>query len=485
MQNLYLKRKTIVNIILIYILIAVCFFFVAGDSLFYRQTVSSMIDPQKVSEEIHKGDIIRQKLLTDVEELNGLNLYGATYARKNNDILTIKIIDSQNKIITEKSLSTIDLKDNSTWNVSFENKIVLEKDKAYFVEITSENGTDGNSISLYYGDSVSAARAEVSVELSKEELLRFNEKLMDGQLCVEVIGTDYFLTGPYYWEGVFVVGLLLITLLLHLYNCERNNKSNGILKILNSLIKYEFLINQLVSRDFKTKYKRSVLGVLWSFLNPLLTMAVQFVIFSTLFKSSIENYPIYLLSGIVCYNFFNEVAGMCMNSITGNDSLIKKVYVPKYIYPLSRSLSSCINFIFSLIPLFGVMLITGTEFHISIVLLIFATLCLYLFSLGVGLILATLMVFFRDTQFLWGVISMIWMYATPIIYPENILPAQLLTILKLNPLYHIIRFFRTVLISGVSPDPRSYIICLIMSFVPLAIGWYIFKKNEDKFVLYL
>lgn len=244
-------------------------------------------------------------------------------------------------------------------------------------------------------------------------------------------------------------------------------------------------MRQLVARDFKTKYKRSVLGVLWSFLNPLLTMMVQYIVFSTLFKSDIPNFRLYLLSGIVCFNFFSEATTMGLQSIVGNAALITKVYVPKYIYPVSRVFSSTINLLLSLIPLLAVMLLTGTPVRPAILLLPFGLLCLVTFCIGMGFILSAMMVFFRDTQFLWGVVSMLWMYATPIFYPESIIPAQYMVIYKCNPMYHIIRFVRIILIDGVSPEPKAYALCLIASFVPLVLGAVVFKKNQDKFILNL
>ena len=176
---------------------------------------------------------------------------------------------------------------------------------------------------------------------------------------------------------------------------------------------------------------------------------------------------------------------MALQSIVGNASLITKVYVPKYIYPVSRVFSSTINLLLSLIPLLAVMLLTGAPIRPAILLLPFGLLCLVAFCIGMGFVLSTLMVFFRDTQFLWGVVSMLWMYATPIFYPESIVPQQYMLLYKCNPLYHIIRFIRILLIDGVSPEPKAYLLCLIASVVPLAVGAVVFKKNQDKFILNL
>ena len=254
---------------------------------------------------------------------------------------------------------------------------------------------------------------------------------------------------------------------------------------MDAIRRYGFLMEQLVNRDFKAKYKRSVLGILWSFLNPLLMMMVQYVVFSTLFQSNIPNFPLYLLTGIVCFNFFNESTNMCLQSISGNAGLITKVYVPKYIYPVTRVLSSSINLMLSLIPLLLVMLITRTPIRPQVLLIVFGIFCLEIFCLGMGLILASLMVFFRDTQFIWGVLVTILNFATPIFYPESIIPARFMTLYKMNPLYHVIRFLRIVLMDGVSPEPKAYLLCLIACVVPLVLGVVVFKKNQDKFILYI
>ena len=288
-----------------------------------------------------------------------------------------------------------------------------------------------------------------------------------------------------YW--VVVIGIFLIIAGYVFWGVRRGlkGKNNLIVSFLTLCTKYSFLLHQLVNRDFKVKYKRSVLGVAWSFLNPLLTMGVQYVVFSTIFKSDTPNYPVYLLSGVVLYNFFIEAVGMGLTSITGNAQLIKKVYMPKYIYPLSKLLSSLINLGISFIPLIIVMLITKSPITWSLLLLIFDIICLLVFTFGIMLILATMMTFFQDTQFLWNVLSMIWMYFTPIFYTDTIIPEKYLKIYHINPLYQYINFARTCIINGTSPEATSYIWCILCSLVALVIGLFVFKKNQDKFVLHL
>lgn len=176
---------------------------------------------------------------------------------------------------------------------------------------------------------------------------------------------------------------------------------------------------------------------------------------------------------------------MCMTSITSNASLIKKVYIPKYIFPISKIISSLINFGLAIIPLFLVMLLTGIEFKFSLILLVFDILCLLAFILGMGLLLTTAMTFFQDTQFLWGIITMMWTYLTPMFYPESIIPARFLTLYHMNPMYQYITFARICIIDGISPEPMSYLWCVISSSIILILGIIVFKKNQDKFIMYL
>ncbi len=287
-----------------------------------------------------------------------------------------------------------------------------------------------------------------------------------------------------------------LVLLFSLFTVWQGSKGHMVfpVNILENFRRYGFLICQLVRRDFKTKYKRSVLGVLWSFLNPLLMMAVQFVVFSTIFRSgNFKDFPVYLISGIVLFNFFSESSSVGLTAITTNASLINKAYVPKYIYPLCKVLSSLINLGFSMIPLFAIILLryftAGTIPAISpmYLLLIFDLVCMLLFCFGVSLLLSALMVFFRDIQFLWGVIITIWTYLTPLFYDaaQMQLPAAVMSVYKLNPMYQFITFARSIILDGVSPGIYSYLACILCALIPLVIGGFVFQKTQKKFVLYL
>lgn len=249
--------------------------------------------------------------------------------------------------------------------------------------------------------------------------------------------------------------------------------------------KYRFLLGQLVSRDFKTRYKRSVLGVLWSMLNPLLTMCVQYLVFANLFRFDVDHYAVYLLIGTVTFNFFSEATQAALTSITGSASLITKVYIPTYIFPVSKVLSSCINLCFSTLALYPILFLQGLSlnwYHLMIPVLYLALIC---FSCGMGLILSALMVYFRDIQFLYGVIVVLWMYLTPLFYPVDIIPARFMGLYSLNPMYQYVSFFRTLVLEGTMPSLSSFGFCFGYAALFLLVGYLIFRKLKKNFILYI
>lgn len=257
--------------------------------------------------------------------------------------------------------------------------------------------------------------------------------------------------------------------------------------IVINLKRYSFLLQQLVSRDFKVKYKRSVLGIVWSLLYPLLTMAVMAIVFSNVFKFSTPgvSYLAYLLSGLVMFNYFNEASNLSMSSVIANFPLINKIYIPKYIFPLSKCLFVGINFLLTLIPLYVVLLATGTGVNIYHVFLPYVFVCLFMFTLGFGLILSSATVFLRDILYIYGIIIMLWTYLTPIMYDINVISPALQPFLKLNPMYHYINFEREIMLYGRIPQPFTWGICLVSSVAILFIGMIVFKKTQDKFIYYV
>lgn len=262
-------------------------------------------------------------------------------------------------------------------------------------------------------------------------------------------------------------------------------------KIVNNLEytwkKYSFLLQQLVSRDFKVKYKRSVLGIVWSLLYPVLTMAVMALVFTNVFKFSTPgvNYLVYLMSGLVLFNYFSEATNLAMSSVVANFSLINKVYIPKYIFPLSKCLFVGINFLLTLIPLYAIIFLTGTGVNIYHLILPYLFVCLFLFTVGIGFIISTISVFMRDMFYIYGVIITMWTYLTPIMYDISIIPEQFQPVMKLNPMYWLLDFARQIILYNQMPGIRNFIYCGLIGVIPLVFGIIIFKRNQDKFIYYV
>lgn len=345
---------------------------------------------------------------------------------------------------------------------------------------------EGNNANLFYGNMLQVARGMVMISnLNAQNSLIHNAQVLPGKLNIETVQQTTYNVSLVIW--LLIAASIVLVGLAYGYTIKRVRKGKATLfvRVANAFEHYQFMLQQLVNRNFKTKYKRSLLGILWSFLNPLLTMLIQYVVFSTLFRSNIAYFPVYLLAGTICFSFFSEATSSGLASISGNASLITKVYIPKYIFPISTVLSSGINFALTLIPLVAAVILSGLPITQAYFFLPILMLCLLAVCLGVTMILATVMVFFRDIQFLWGVVITLLMYATPLFYPETIIPEHFTFILKVNPLYHIIRIFRVILIDCAAPEPKAMFICIAYSLLIALIGSWVFKSQQDKFVLNL
>lgn len=225
------------------------------------------------------------------------------------------------------------------------------------------------------------------------------------------------------------------------------------------------------------------MGVLWSLLNPLCQMIVLSIVFSNLFKMNIDNFPLYILSGQVVFNFFSESTTSGMGSIIGSASLIKKAYIPKYLFVVSRIMSSAVNVMASFAALILVMLVTRAEFHYTMILAVIPLLLTVLFSGGVALILASYAVKFRDIMHLYGVFITALSYLTPIIYPLSMLPDFVRRIVMLNPLTNLVMMFRNLMLDGIMPGAKSFVIAGVECIVVIVLGLYVFYKKQDSFIL--
>ena len=244
-----------------------------------------------------------------------------------------------------------------------------------------------------------------------------------------------------------------------------------------------FLLEEIVKKNFSSKYKGSVLGVMWTILSPLLMMALFTIIFSTLFARNIDNFAVYFLCGWCLFMFFTSSISASMNALKGNKSILQRTPAPKYIFVLGSILSEFLNYLIMLILLVIIMLITHAPFYFPILLgSIIPIISLFIMIIGLGLMLSIACVYYTDIQHLWSVISLMFMYACAIFYPIDIVPEPFKGYMMLNPLYWVIDHFRSFVYQGIAPDVIALINSLLMSLIILICGIIVFKKYEDKVV---
>ena len=256
-------------------------------------------------------------------------------------------------------------------------------------------------------------------------------------------------------------------------------------KYVDNFMQYRFLLSELVKKGIKLKYRRSYLGMIWSMLEPLLTMIVLTIVFGTLYGNTDRTFPVYILTGRLLYSFFSQSTKAALKSIRQNSAMIKKEYGPKYLYPLSSVLFNYVIFLISLIVLAMVSVILGVKPTFYLLQAPIALILILIMSYGCGMILATIGVFFRDMEYLWSVALMLVMYTCAIFYyPEKLLKSGWAWILKYNPLYCVIDIFRCS-VFGKAMNIHYFAYALIFSVVAMVIGLFCFKKKQDDFILYI
>ena len=261
---------------------------------------------------------------------------------------------------------------------------------------------------------------------------------------------------------------------------------NELKKDFIEIFNYRELLKQLVLKDIKLKYRRSYLGYVWSILNPLLMMSVLVLVFSNLFRFDIDNFAVYLLSGQLIFGFMAEATNVSSTSIISNAPLLKKTYLPKQIFVISKVTSALVNMLFSMIALIIVMIFTQVSVTSNILWVPIIFFEVFIFSLGLSFFLASTSVFFRDIQYLWGVFISIWMYATPIIYPISIIPKEYIWLYeKLNPMVNYVSQFRSVILNTQGFDFYQFVQGFFVAFVFLALGIFVFEKKQNDFILYI
>lgn len=252
-----------------------------------------------------------------------------------------------------------------------------------------------------------------------------------------------------------------------------------------ALAQYRPLLGELILRNLKTRYKRSLLGVAWTMLNPLLTMLVLTIVFSHLFAYNVPQYPVYLLSGLLLWNFFAQTTVAAMRELVWSGGILKRIFIPRALFAVAAIGTGVVNLILALVPLGIIVLLSGSHFSLALLFLPIAIILASMFALGVGLCLSTLAVFFTDVMDMYQILLLAWMYLTPIFYPLEMLAPKFHWLIRANPMYYILESFRMPIYLGVLPDPSILAGATISAVVALLVGSWIFVRKSDEFAYYL
>ena len=478
-ENQKKVRKTAKIILLIYVAFVMIMGVIGQKQLRYTEVQDVDLGTgTSANIGIIQNDVpITQSLTIDGDYVEDLTLKFATFGNENkNGNINVQLESNDGTVLLNDDLEVADIKDSQS--------VILTVNQSIKDIDTSNCTLTITATGLGAEDTVTSFTQLTDDAIGQG--LHLGDNPLSNNVLVATVGIRHDSSVIYYYYPVmFVIFLGLLFYFYKLDQCAKLNKPAKGLDLIVLSHKYQFLLDQLIKRDFKTKYKRSVLGIFWSVLNPLLTMCVQYAVFSQIFKFDVPNYSVYLLTGTVIFNSCTDSINQGIYSIINNASLITKVYVPKLIYPISKVLSTSINLLFSFIPLLVLAWITGLRPNLAYLLIPYCIICLILFSLGFAFMLSALMVFLRDIQFLWSIFTLVWMYATPILYPIDILPGWMAQLMNLNPMYYFVSFIRTILIDGVAPSPQMFVIIAFIAALSLFIGTKVFQKLQNKFALYI
>lgn len=458
------------------VLFAAIYYLISKEALSQRSVREPYSKAEAVATvgEMTDGTEIRQSFAVSSDFLSGIIVRFANYGNTVEGTLLLELQNSKSQTLASAEIIAADLEDGKDYYFNFEKQLDAKEDKQLTLSVTAHGGKHQTSVTMWAG-----------VEQPDCELL-VNGTKYPNTLYMEPIGNRVVNYPLLHWSTTGALILILCGFCLYQKKMSEKGKKTAFGEIIHVFDKYSFLLTQLVSGDFKNKYRRSYLGIVWSLLNPLLMMVVMSIVFSVVFRfGSIPNFQVYLILGQVMFTFYSESTQLSVMTIVGSAQLIKKVYLPKYIFPLSKVVFSFINMCISFIAVCLVMIYYRVPVTLNILYLPMIMGSYFLFCLGVGFILSSLMVFIRDTLHFYGIVLTILGYMTPIFYSIDAFPVTLQRLLKLNPLYHYITAVRTILLYGQPVSTMESIICIGIGILVLSIGVTYFYKKQKKFILYI
>lgn len=462
--------------LLISILIGICYYFIGAKSLKMVSFAEeySNADTTQITPNLTSDTSVVQKFITHADFIDGLTLRFATY---NNTLkegnIEVSLQNETRDVLYKKRIPVTDLKDNEDMQIDFKNSVSVSRGDILLIEVKELDNTDGNVATLWMG------------EKQDDCELYVNNKQVDGTLYFAPLSMR---DGNYTRNFLIVFGAfeaLFICICMHQKKKDEQGIRTGLNECVYIFKNYRFLLTQLIGRDFAVKYRRSYLGIVWVILNPLLTMIVLSAVFAFIFRFNIANFPVYLILGQVIFNFYSEATQISTTTITGSGQMIKKIYIPKYIFPLSKTMFSFFNFVLSFIPVLLVIMYYRIPLTLNILYLPLLLVAYFCFVLGISFILSAMQVFMRDTQYLYGIFLTLLGYTTPIFYSVDAMSPLLQRVMLINPLYHYMTVLRTILLYGTAPTLQEMSVCILLGGIFLGIGLSYFFKRQKRFILYI
>ena len=463
--------------LLILLLMGSALFWIGKDNLQthpYEEAVSQM-NPQSILLLGEDSLELKQTFVNHADWISGFYLRLTTNGVQMTDgELMIALMTEEEELLAEAVLGASAIQDNADTWIPFETPLEVARDHSYELVIRFTSDTEnGNRPAIWYGAAVEGCVLRIDNVISDNTLWFKPGASRDAQFYLR------------FTAAMLILVVILLAVLGKGSLDARHGRTTPMTEMIHIFDKYSFLLQKLVGRDFAIKYRRSYLGWVWVILNPLLTMIVMSSVFSYIFRLQIKNYAVYLILGNIVFSCFAEATQLSALSIVGSGQMIKKVYIPKYIFPLSKVLFSFFNFLLTLIPAMLVILYYRIPINVNYFLLPFVLIGLFMFALGIGMFLAALQVFMRDTQYLYGIFVTLWTYLTPIFYAEESLAPSLRRLMQFNPMYIYINCTRKIMLYGITPTVFQLLACMLMGIVALAIGMQYFMKKQKLFILHI
>lgn len=475
-----MKQKGIWNKVLLIgavsiVVFSILYFFITKPQLENRYFTEAYSGAENVETlgEFLDGTIVTQTITTNADFIKGISVKFANFQSEPEGTVFIEITDDTGKCLKKQTVEASMLPDSEYYYIQFDDIVPLKRGTKLDITFKIQDGRSGAAVTLWSSEAFEGCRLVLNGEVIDKTIVMIPDEYRKSNFVI------------HYWIyiGIILAGFVVICI----YQIKKEKE--GVLNPLNEIIqifgKYRFLLTQLVEKEFKNKYRRSYLGILWSLLNPLLMMVIVSSVFSFIFRFNIEKFPVYLILGQITFNFFSEATQVSVSTITGSGQLIKKVYLPKYIFPLSKVFFSFVNFLISFIAVFIVMAYYGVRPNINMLFLPLWMIYYFIFTLGISLFLSALMVFLRDTQHLYSLVMVALGYLTPVFYPVASLAPWMQKVMNLNPLYHYVTYLRNIFLYAQCPSLLDNMVCLGLALISLTIGMRYFFKKQKTFILYI